>query len=98
MSRLSDQEIHSALSGLPGWERAGDSLRRPFQFSNFAEAMRFVNQVAEAAEMANHHPDIDIRYNRVLMILTSHDAGGITSRDVKMAAKIGEIAAPSRRS
>ena len=62
-----------------------------YEFPDFIKAMEFVNKVAEAAESANHHPDIDIRYNKVTMALTSHDSGGVTGRDVKMAKRINEI-------
>jgi 4a-hydroxytetrahydrobiopterin dehydratase len=88
---LTEQEIDKALIELPGWTRQGKAIQRVFEFSDFAHAMEFVNKVASAAEAANHHPDIDIRYNKVTMALTSHDSGGVTHRDVKMAKRISEI-------
>jgi 4a-hydroxytetrahydrobiopterin dehydratase len=92
---LSGQEIDKALEEIPGWRRSSsftsNSIFRVYEFPDFAKAMIFVNKVAEAAEAANHHPDIDIRYNKVTMALTSHDSGGVTARDVKMAKKINEI-------
>jgi 4a-hydroxytetrahydrobiopterin dehydratase len=88
---LSQEQIQNAMSDLPGWSLSGKLLERNFEFSDFAAAMAFVLRVAEAAEEANHHPDIDIRYNKVRLALTSHDSGGITSRDVKMAKRINSL-------
>jgi 4a-hydroxytetrahydrobiopterin dehydratase len=89
--RLNDQQISSALAELPGWARNGDAIERLFSFPDFASAMVFVNKVAELAEEANHHPDIDIRYSKVKISLTSHDSGGITGRDVKLAKQIAGL-------
>jgi 4a-hydroxytetrahydrobiopterin dehydratase len=89
---LTDPEIQQALASLPRWERAGKAIERNFEFKDFAEAMQFVNRIAAAAEQANHHPDIDIRYNQVKLALISHDSGGVTKRDVNMARKIDEVA------
>ena len=89
---LSASEIDQALQKLPGWKLQGKGIERGFQFGNFQEAMEFVNKIAAAAEASNHHPDIAISYNRVTLTLISHDAGGITQRDVAMAGKINEIA------
>lgn len=92
MAVLSEAEVQQALGRLPGWQRAGIQIQRTFQFPDFAGAIEFVNRVANAAEQANHHPDIDIRYNKVVMALVSHDSGGITERDVGMAERINQIA------
>ena len=67
-------------------------LNGVFQFDNFVQAMEFVNKIADAAEAANHHPDIVINYNKVTLALVSHDSGGVTQRDIRMAGKINEIA------
>jgi 4a-hydroxytetrahydrobiopterin dehydratase len=88
MALLTEPEIETALAGLPAWKRNGNAIERLFVFRDFAEAMVFVNRVAEAAEEANHHPDMFVRYNKVLFALSSHDAGGLTKRDIKMAKKI----------
>jgi len=88
---LTDSEIQKALGSLPGWKKNGTAIQRAFEFPDFKAAMQFVNKIADAAEQANHHPDIDIRYNKVTMALVSHDSGGVTSRDVKMAEKINQI-------
>jgi len=92
MAVLADAEIKQALNGLRGWQQSGGAIQRVFQFTDFKAAMHFVNKVAEAAEQANHHPDIDIRYNKVTMSLVSHDSGGVTQRDVHMAEGINQIA------
>lgn len=76
---------------LVDWTLDGESLRRTFVFSDFTEAMGFVTRVAILAEKANHHPDIDIRWNKVTLVLTTHDAGGLTDRDVEMAEKIDHL-------
>ena len=89
---LSDAEIHQALAQLPGWKQNGKAIERVFQFENFVKAMEFVNQIAEAAEAVNHHPDILINYNQVTLTLVSHDSGGVTQRDIKMAGRINELA------
>ena len=91
MARLAEQEIKQALTGLPGWERQGDVIARSFQFPAFTDAMAFVNRVALLAEQANHHPDITINYNRVTLALTSHDSGGVTERDVKLAGRLSDL-------
>ena len=80
---LSDAEVQQALAQLPGWRRNGKVIERPFHFENFIKAMEFVNQIAEAAEAVNHHPDIFISYNKVTLSLISHDSGGVTQRDIK---------------
>jgi 4a-hydroxytetrahydrobiopterin dehydratase len=92
MAALTDNEIQQALGSLQGWQRNGTAIQRVFRFPDFKGAMQFVNKVADAAERANHHPDIDIRYNTVTMALVSHDAGGVTQRDVRMADVISKLA------
>ena len=93
---LSDGEIRQALQQLPGWKQNGKALERIFQFDNFVKAMEFVNQIAEAAEAVNHHPDILINYSKVTLTLVSHDSGGVTQRDLEMAARINEWRPPER--
>ncbi len=89
---LSEAEVQLALRQLSGWKRNGSAIDRIFQFENFVKAMEFVNHIAEAAEAVNHHPDILINYNKVTLSLVSHDSGGVTQRDLKMAARINELA------
>jgi 4a-hydroxytetrahydrobiopterin dehydratase len=90
MPKLTNTEIEAALPTLPGWHLSEEKLVRDYTFPDFAVAMSFVNQVAALAESANHHPDIDIRYNQVRLALISHDSGGITKRDIKLATTINE--------
>jgi 4a-hydroxytetrahydrobiopterin dehydratase len=92
MAVLTDAEIQQALASLDGWQRNGIAIQRVFRFPDFKAAMKFVNTIAEAAEQANHHPDIDIRYNTITVALVSHDSGGVTRRDVRMAETINKIA------
>lgn len=93
MAVLAEKDVRQRLSELPGWKYGENAIERLFEFTDFAEAMKFVNRVAEAAEQANHHPDIDIRYNKVRMSLTSHDSGGVTARDLRMAKQISDLGA-----
>lgn len=91
MSILSSTQIAESLTKLPGWQLKDNQLEQSFSFKDFAEALRFVNAVAAAAENAGHHPDIDIRYNKVRLALSSHDAGGITGSDTALAATINNL-------
>jgi 4a-hydroxytetrahydrobiopterin dehydratase len=90
---LNGAELQQALDAVAGWSVLGNAIERVFEFPNFVEAMGFVNRIAEAAEAVNHHPDITINYNKVKLSLTSHDSGGITQRDLRMAGKINELSA-----
>ena len=83
--KLDVAKIALALSTLPQWQRNGEIISRTFQFKNFPAAMDFVNAVAELAEQAQHHPDVDIRWNKVTLALTTHDAGGLTEKDFALA-------------
>jgi 4a-hydroxytetrahydrobiopterin dehydratase len=88
MKRLTDEQVEERLAKLPGWKLEGAAIQRVYQFKDFVAAMAFVNELAVLAEEAGHHPDIDIRYNKVTLGLTTHDAGGLTESDAKMAAAI----------
>jgi len=89
---LPDHEVDAALKELPTWTREQKMIVRRFEFTDFSDAMVFVNKVAEAAEEANHHPNFYISWNKVRLELTSHDSGGITQRDLRMARRIDSIA------
>jgi 4a-hydroxytetrahydrobiopterin dehydratase len=89
MTPLAESEIASRLARLPGWQRRGSEITRTFTFPDFKGAMAFVNRVADLAEGVNHHPDIDIRYSKVTLTLTTHDASGLTARDFALAEQIG---------
>ena len=91
MSVLTEEVVQEKLRSLPEWKREGKEIVRHYQFPDFAAAMVFVNQVAEKAETAGHHPDIDIRYNKVRLALVSHDKGGLTERDMKMAQALNSL-------
>jgi 4a-hydroxytetrahydrobiopterin dehydratase len=86
--RLSDISIQRELGNLPGWSRRGDVITKTFQFREFLTGIDFVVAVAKAADAADHHPDIDIRYTKVICSLSTHSAGGITQQDLDMAKKI----------
>ncbi|MBA3672562.1 MAG: 4a-hydroxytetrahydrobiopterin dehydratase [Gemmatimonadaceae bacterium] len=90
-SRLSDLEIQRALGTLPGWARRGEVLTKSYTFPTFADGIAFVQRVAKAADAANHHPDLDIRYTKIVCTLSTHDAGGITSADLELAAAIERL-------
>lgn len=85
---LSPEALATALEGITGWTLVDGQLSRTWQFKDFAEAMAFVNRVAEAAEAMDHHPDIHVFYNRVRLDLVTHSAGGITALDIALASKI----------
>lgn len=91
MHPFSPTEVASHLAALPAWQVEGNQLLRSFQFPDFVAALRFVNRVADLAEEAGHHPDIDIRYNRVRLGLTTHDAGGLTAKDFSLADRIDKL-------
>jgi 4a-hydroxytetrahydrobiopterin dehydratase len=88
MKTLTEAELEDVLRAQPDWKLHEGKLVRDWTFPDFVHAMAFVNQVADLAEAAGHHPDIDVRYNRVRLGLVSHDAGGITNRDGAMAKRI----------
>lgn len=90
MKTLTTEEIETLTTVHKAWKLVDGKLVRDWIFTDFAEAMEFVNRIAITAEKADHHPDIDIRYNKVRIGLVSHDAGGITKRDVAMVAKLDE--------
>jgi 4a-hydroxytetrahydrobiopterin dehydratase len=91
MPKLGDAQIAAALAALPQWQRQDDVISRTFQFKNFPAAVRFVDAVAVAAEQAWHHPDIDVRWNKVTLTLTTHDAGGLTQKDFDLARQFDQL-------
>jgi 4a-hydroxytetrahydrobiopterin dehydratase len=92
MTTLTAREIDSHLETRPDWKVEHGELVRTFKFETFSDAISFVKKVADLAEEAGHHPDIDIRYNRVKLALVSHDAGGLTSKDFAIAAAADGLA------
>jgi 4a-hydroxytetrahydrobiopterin dehydratase len=95
--KLSEDEIAARLARLPGWARQGDAIARTFRLADFRRALDFVVAVGEAAEAADHHPDVDIRYNKVTLMLTTHDSGGLTVRDMDLAAECDRLAGDAGR-
>jgi 4a-hydroxytetrahydrobiopterin dehydratase len=91
MPALSQEEAQRHLATVPDWEIVSGELVKTFQFKDFRAALGFVNRVGELAEEAGHHPDIDIRYNRVRLGLSTHDAGGITVKDFDLAARVEKL-------
>ena len=87
---LDDDAVRTALQYLPGWDRDGDSIVRTAQLPDFVTAVGVVDRVAEDAEAADHHPDIDIRYNKVTFRLSTHSEGGLTAKDTDLAATISQ--------
>jgi 4a-hydroxytetrahydrobiopterin dehydratase len=90
MPIMNDTQIRALIAEEPDWKLENGKLVRDWSFKDFVAAMVFVNKVAALAEEAGHHPDIDIRYNKVRLGLVSHDAGGVTDRDANMAKRIGK--------
>ena len=90
---MTDDEISARLDALPEWSQPGEEIQRTFRFADFIAAMAFVEQVAEHAERVQHHPDILIRYSRVTLSLSTHDANGITEKDFEFAAHADRVAA-----
>ena len=96
MAKLNPEQIAAKLNALPGWEYKNNAIGKAFKFKEFLHGIEFVQKVAEIAEAADHHPDITINYTRVTFSCTTHDAGGVTDRDFKLADNI-EIAFSARR-
>lgn len=92
MAKLGDAEIAAGLAKLPGWSRNGEAIVKRYTFPKFADGIRFVDRVALAADAADHHPDIDIRWTTVTMALSTHSQGGITAKDLRLAAEIEKLA------
>lgn len=92
VSKLSDDEIASRLEALPDWSQPGEEIQRTYSFADFVGAMAFVQAVAARAEAVQHHPDILIRYSRVTLSLSTHDAGGISEKDFEFARAADELA------
>jgi 4a-hydroxytetrahydrobiopterin dehydratase len=92
MARLSDEEIEERLPGLDAWERHGDAIRRTFKLEDFKGSVDFVNRLTPEAEEMDHHPDLEISWNRVAVSITTHSEGGLTERDFELAGRISRLA------
>ena len=92
MRKLTEAQVKSLLAELPSWRKKGACISRTLEFIDFPAAIKHVNRVARVVEKANHHPDIDIRWNKVTFTLTTHDSGGLTAKDFEVARQIDAIA------
>jgi 4a-hydroxytetrahydrobiopterin dehydratase len=90
MAKLTPEELEAGLARLPGWRREGEAIARTYAFRNFRVALGFVAFVGEVAEELGHHPDIDVRYDKVRLAVTTHDAGGLTGKDLELARRIDQ--------
>ena len=91
MAKLNSAQIKAALTIVPDWKKKNSTILRTFQFKDFVAAIKFVNAAAKLAEKACHHPDIDIRWNKVTLALSTHDAGGLTEKDFALARKFDRL-------
>jgi 4a-hydroxytetrahydrobiopterin dehydratase len=88
---LTEEDIQKGLRSLKGWKREGSEIAKQFELKDFVHAIGFVNSVALLAEKANHHPDLDIRWNKVKLVLSTHSAGGLTEKDFNLAKQIESL-------
>ena len=91
MDRLDSSQVQAEVDSLTEWALNGEAIQRTFAFKNFKAAMAFVDKVAALAESQQHHPDIMIRYNKVTLTMTTHEAGGLTERDFSLARAVDEL-------
>ncbi|HEY6576933.1 MAG TPA: 4a-hydroxytetrahydrobiopterin dehydratase [Mycobacterium sp.] len=92
---MTDSEVSQQLTGLPNWQRAETAepaIIATYELTDFVAALDFVNQVGHEAELMNHHPDIDIRWNTVTLVLSTHSEGGLTEHDIELARRINDVA------
>jgi 4a-hydroxytetrahydrobiopterin dehydratase len=92
MALLSDEQIEEKLGPLEGWERSGDAIRKQFQLDDFKGSVDFVNRLTPEAEEMNHHPDLEISWNKVTVAISTHSEGGLTENDFKLAERIDSVA------
>ena len=91
MAKLTPAQVKASLRSVPQWKKRGSVISRTYAFKDFPAAIRFVNALAKRAEKAWHHPDIDIRWNKVALTLTTHDEGGLTEKDFALAATFDRL-------
>ncbi len=92
MTRLSDEEIGERLGSLQGWDRDGDAIRKTYEGEDFMSSVGLVNRLAPVAEEMNHHPDLEISWNKVTVALSTHSEGGLTENDFTLAERIDGLA------
>lgn len=95
MPALPEEEVRDRLGALAGWQLEDDAIAREYRFPDFGASVGFVVQLAFRAEAADHHPDLDIRYNRVRVVLSTHSEGGVTEKDLALAAEADGLAGPA---
>lgn len=86
--KLGAEEIKGWIASQSGWKHKDNAIRKEYEFPSFRDSIVFVNRIASIADDLNHHPDIDVRYNKVVLTITTHDAGGVTEKDLSLAGKI----------
>ena len=91
MARLDDQQIEAKLGGLDGWERSGDAISKRYELDDFKGSVDFVNRLLPEAEGMNHHPDLEISWNKVTVTVTTHSEGGLTDNDFELAKRIDSV-------
>jgi len=91
MARLDDQQIEQKLGGLDGWQRSGDAISKRFELQDFKGSVDFVNRLLPEAEGMNHHPDLEISWNKVTVTVTTHSEGGLTDNDFELAKRIDSV-------
>ena len=94
MPPLPDDQIEKGLADLAGWSRAGDEIEKTFELPSFPDAVALVTRIGVLAEAADHHPDLDVRYRKVRVALSTHSEGGITEKDLALAGEIEAAAGP----
>ncbi len=92
MPRLSEEEIEARLGERPGWERHGEAIARELKLDDFVGSVDFVNRITPVAEEMNHHPDLQVSWNKVLVSITTHSEGGLTENDFELAKSIDPLA------
>lgn len=92
MALLGDSDIDAKLAGLDGWERDGDAIKKVFQLDDFKGSVDFINRLTPLAEEMNHHPDLDVSWNKVTVTISTHSEGGLTENDFELAGKIDSVA------
>jgi len=91
MAKLTADQIKAALVKVPSWQRDGPAIRRTYKHADFNGSIKFVNAVAKVADTADHHPDIEIQWDKVTLRLTTHSSGGLTNKDFELAAKFDKL-------
>ncbi len=91
MPALNTKQINLHLKAIPDWSKRAQTICRTFKFEGFLNSIAFVNRIAKCAQKINHHPDIDIRFDKVTLKLTTHDEGGITGKDFSLARQCDEV-------